>query len=164
MAEANKPLSKVIEVDGESYDVYAVHADTAGNVNNAKLTIQKNGTEIAAFTANSATDVVANISVPTITNTLTSTSTTAALSAAQGKALNDSKQDKLVSGTNIKTINGNSILGNGDLTISGGGSGGVSDVASKIKVTMDDGTKDATITVKSSDPSGGNVGDIWFKY
>lgn len=35
------------------------------------------------------------------------------------------KQDTLVSGTNIKTINGNSILGSGDLTISGG-SGGAS--------------------------------------
>lgn len=32
------------------------------------------------------------------------------------------KQDKLVSGTNIKTINGESILGSGDITISGGGS------------------------------------------
>lgn len=32
-----------------------------------------------------------------------------------------SKQDTLVSGTNIKTINGNSILGSGDITISGGG-------------------------------------------
>lgn len=31
------------------------------------------------------------------------------------------KQDKLVSGTNIKTINGQSILGSGNLTISGGG-------------------------------------------
>ena len=31
------------------------------------------------------------------------------------------KQDKLVSGTNIKTINGNSILGTGDIIISGGG-------------------------------------------
>lgn len=30
------------------------------------------------------------------------------------------KQDTLVSGTNIKTINGNSILGSGDLTIGGG--------------------------------------------
>lgn len=30
------------------------------------------------------------------------------------------KQDTLVSGTNIKTINGNSILGSGDITISGG--------------------------------------------
>ena len=31
------------------------------------------------------------------------------------------KQDTLVSATNIKTINGNSILGSGDLVISGGG-------------------------------------------
>lgn len=31
------------------------------------------------------------------------------------------KQNTLVSGTNIKTINGNSLLGSGDLTISGGG-------------------------------------------
>lgn len=31
------------------------------------------------------------------------------------------KQDTLVSGTNIKTVNGNSLLGSGDLTISGGG-------------------------------------------
>ena len=32
------------------------------------------------------------------------------------------KQDKLVSGANIKTINGTSILGSGDITISGGSS------------------------------------------
>lgn len=32
-----------------------------------------------------------------------------------------SKQDTLVSGTNIKTINGTSLLGSGDITISGGG-------------------------------------------
>lgn len=31
------------------------------------------------------------------------------------------KQDKLVSGSNIKTINGQSIVGSGDITISGGG-------------------------------------------
>lgn len=36
------------------------------------------------------------------------------------------KQDKLVSGTNIKTINGTSILGSGDIEISGGGGGGSS--------------------------------------
>lgn len=32
----------------------------------------------------------------------------------------DAKQDDLVSGTNIKTINGSSILGSGDLVVSGG--------------------------------------------
>lgn len=35
------------------------------------------------------------------------------------------KQDKLVSGTNIKTINGSTILGSGDITISGGSGGNV---------------------------------------
>jgi hypothetical protein len=37
------------------------------------------------------------------------------------KSLIDSKQDDLISGTNIKTINGASILGSGDLTVTGGG-------------------------------------------
>lgn len=60
--------------------------------------------------------------------------------------LNQSKQDTLVSGTNIKTINGQSILGAGDITISGGGSGGdvpiaTTETAGKVKP---DGT---TITV-----------------
>lgn len=36
----------------------------------------------------------------------------------------DTKQDTLVSGTNIKTVNGNSLLGSGDITISGGVSWG----------------------------------------
>lgn len=31
------------------------------------------------------------------------------------------KQNTLISGTNIKTLNGQSILGSGDMTISGGG-------------------------------------------
>lgn len=35
----------------------------------------------------------------------------------------DDKQDVLISGTTIKTINGNSLLGSGDLTITGGGGG-----------------------------------------
>lgn len=34
----------------------------------------------------------------------------------------NTKQNKLISGTNIKTINGNDILGEGDITIEGGGS------------------------------------------
>jgi hypothetical protein len=35
------------------------------------------------------------------------------------------KQDALVSGTNIKTINGSSVLGSGDLVVSGGGASGI---------------------------------------
>ena len=43
----------------------------------------------------------------------------------------ESKQDALVSGNNIKTINGNSILGSGDLVISGGGAVDLSDYYKK---------------------------------
>lgn len=44
------------------------------------------------------------------------------ITAIDWNTFND-KQDLLVSGTNIKTINGSSVLGSGDLTISGGGGG-----------------------------------------
>ena len=37
----------------------------------------------------------------------------------------DNKQNTLVSGTNIKTINGQSVLGSGNITIEGGGGGSI---------------------------------------
>lgn len=39
---------------------------------------------------------------------------------AKVSQLETSKQDKLVSGTNIKTINGQPVLGSGDITIQAG--------------------------------------------
>lgn len=62
---------------------------------------------------------------------------TLALSAADATRLADTsgtntgdqdlsgKQDTLVSGTNIKTINGTTLLGSGDVAISGGGASGL---------------------------------------
>lgn len=44
------------------------------------------------------------------------------ISTATATALN-SKQPTLVSGANIKTVNGNSLLGSGDLEVTGGGGG-----------------------------------------
>lgn len=47
---------------------------------------------------------------------------TGTLSAqADLQAALDAKQATLVSGTNIKTVNGNSLVGAGDVVISGGG-------------------------------------------
>lgn len=71
-----------------------------------------------------------------------STSTALAATASAVKAAYDlanGKQDALVSGTNIKTINGNSILGSGDLVISGGGGGasGWTDVTSLFQSASD---------------------------
>ena len=47
---------------------------TIPTVNNATLTIQKNGTTVKTFTANASTDVTANITVPTKTSDLTNDS------------------------------------------------------------------------------------------
>lgn len=56
-------------------DVSALPASTViPTVNNATLTIKKNGNNIASFTANSATDVSADITVPTKTSDLTNDS------------------------------------------------------------------------------------------
>lgn len=49
------------------------------------------------------------------------------ITAIDWNTFND-KQDLLVSGTNIKTINGSSVLGSGNLTISGGGLQGIHNV------------------------------------
>ena len=52
----------------------------------------------------------------------------------------DAKQATLVSGSNIKTVNGNSLLGSGDLVISGGG-GGVTDHGALTGLADDDHTQ-----------------------
>ena len=39
-------------------------------MNNASLTIQKNGTDVATFTANASSNVTANLSIPTKTSEL----------------------------------------------------------------------------------------------
>lgn len=78
------------------------------------------------------------------------------------------KQDKLVSGTNISTINGQSLLTGADIIISGGG--GNSDYAeyaqyaNSVQVNMEHAAPYAAITISSEEPSDGNIGDIWFKY
>lgn len=66
----NKALSSDITLTAA--DVGALPSSTViPTVNDATLTIQKNGTNVATFTANSATNATANISVPTKTSDLT---------------------------------------------------------------------------------------------
>jgi hypothetical protein len=52
-------------------DVEWVDKPTVPTVNDATLTIQKNGTDVATFTANSSENKTANITVPTDTSDLT---------------------------------------------------------------------------------------------
>ena len=68
--------------------------------------------------------------------------TNAALTDLATKEEVSAKQDTLVSGTNIKTINGNSILGEGNIVIQGGGGGSVpfSMTLSGTTITMNNST------------------------
>ena len=65
----------------------------------------------------------------------------------------NTKQETLVSGTNIKTINGNSILGSGNLVIEGGGSGGDTNVIETVKVNGTPLTPDANKAVDVTVPT-----------
>ena len=67
------------------------------------------------------------------------------------------KQDKLVSGTNIKTINGTSILGSGNITIEGGS--GSSD-ANVQAVDTNDVLDDVNVDYATTTYVDGLVGDI----
>ena len=100
------------------------------NASNYKGTItgvSANGTSVATSgVANIPAASTSKYGVTKLTSATNSTSTVLAATASAVKAAYDlanSKQAALVSGTNIKTINGNSILGSGDITISGGSSG-----------------------------------------
>ena len=95
-------------VDNTS-DAFIKNKPTIGN---GTLTIWQNQTSKGTFTANQNTASDITITVPTKTSDLTNDS--GFLTQHQDIS---GKQDTLVSGTNIKTINGNSVLGSGDLTI-----------------------------------------------
>ena len=81
-----------------------------------------------------------------------STYTTDKANFATKTELND-KQNVLISGTNIKTINGNSLLGSGDITITGSGDVDLSNYYNKTEVdTKLDAKLD--VTAYTQDKSG----------
>lgn len=61
----NKPSLATVATSGAYADLTGT--PTIPTVNNATLTIQKNGATVSSFTANASSNVVANISVPVIT-------------------------------------------------------------------------------------------------
>lgn len=69
---SNKPSLSTVATSGSYNDLS--NKPTIPTVNNATLTIQKNGTNVQTFTANASSDVTANITVPTDVSDLTNTS------------------------------------------------------------------------------------------
>jgi hypothetical protein len=89
----------------------------------AALTLGTTGTDLSSTVANGTTTPVITLNVPTA-----SASNRGALSSTDWSTFNG-KQAALVSGSNIKTVNGTSLLGSGDLGTIGvayGGTGATS--------------------------------------
>ena len=98
------------------------------NVDSALSTTSENPVQNKVITnkVNTIEQSITDLSgtIPTKVSDLTNDSgyiTNAALTDLATKEEVSAKQDTLVSGTNIKTINGNSILGEGNIVIEGGG-------------------------------------------
>lgn len=154
------------EIDGKGYvtstqleakqDVISDIDTIRTNASNYKGTItgvSANGTSVATSgVANIPAASTSKYGVTKLTSATNSTSTVLAATASAVKAAYDlanSKQAALVSGTNIKTINGNSILGGGDITIQTGNNiivlniGTISSFANDIVVNLTDEQKNS---------------------
>lgn len=102
----NTPTLATVATTGDYDDL--LNKPTIPTVNDATLTIQKNGVDVATFTANSSTNQTANIVVPTDTGDLTNGAgfiTTAALANyyTKSETYSQGEVNSLINGLNIPT-------------------------------------------------------------
>ena len=107
---ANNIINK-IQISGQSYDVKDSSAATV-----VELTQQEYDNLPSSAKTSNTLFVITDAQAGDLTNYYTKTEVDNAITAATS-----TKQDTLVSGTNIKTINNTSILGSGNIDIQGGG-------------------------------------------
>jgi len=121
------PNTRTINTKALSSDVILTTADIADSTNKRYVTdanLTTIGNQSGTNTGDNATNTQYSGLATSKQDTLVSGTNIKTINSTTilGSG-NISVQDNLVSGTNIKTINGSSILGSGDLTISGGISG-----------------------------------------
>jgi len=122
--------SNIKTVNGESIlgsGNISVSGGTGGDANVIE-SITFNGNSVPVTNKNAAITV----SIPSALSDLTADSTHRVVTDTEKSTWN-SKQAALESGTNIKTINGESILGSGNISVSGA-SGGEANVIESVKV------------------------------
>lgn len=107
-----------VKVNGTSLTVTSKAVDITVPTNTNQLT---NGAGFLVASDIAGKQDVIDSSHKLSADLIDDTSTTNKFVSASDKRTWDGKQDALVSGTNIKTINNESILGSGNIAISGGG-------------------------------------------
>lgn len=115
----NTPTLATVATTGDYDDL--LNKPTIPTVNDATLTIQKNGADVATFTANSSTNQTANITVPTDTGDLTNGAgfiTTAALANyyTKSETYSQGEVNSLINGLNIPTKTSDLVNDSGFLT------------------------------------------------
>ena len=107
-------MSKInkIKLSGTTYDIQDLNATSVVNVTQAQYEAMVTGGTVDPTILYNITDAQAGDLSQYWTSAQTNSAITEAVSG---------KQDTLVSGTNIKTINNESILGSGNIDIQGGG-------------------------------------------
>jgi hypothetical protein len=127
--------------------------------------------QLTAITTVASTDVLPIVDVSDDTTKKISISQIAAQSPVQsvnGSTGSVTVQETLVSGSNIKTINNESLLGSGNITISGSGgvttldglSGAITLIEGANVTITDNGTNQITIAAASGGVTDGDKGDI----
>ena len=106
-----------IKVSGTTYEIQDLNATKVVELTQA----QYDDLPTTAKTSNSLF-VITDATAGDLSNYYTKTETDNSITAATS-----TKQDTLVSGTNIKTINGETLLGEGNITIQGGSGGGLTE-------------------------------------
>ena len=82
---------------------------------------------------------------------------------ALADVVEQTKQDTLVSGTNIKTINNQSILGSGNITIQGGGASVIEVTQAEYDALVEAGTLDLTALYIITDATAGDLSNYYTK-
>ena len=161
-----------IQVSGVQYTLSAQTGGGSGNPTVELTQAEYDALVSAGTVANDTYYIITDAPAVDISNYYTSAQTNAAINAAVSGKVDTStfntalsgKQDTLVSGENIKTINYQSLLGSGNITIQGGGGDSVVSAFTDFKVAIPSECDYGTLTtfyIKCTAPSyQGGMGTI----